>query len=189
MTTTRIPSVILAVDDQRESRDRLQAELMGRYGRDYRVVIESSPAAALATLRGMQDCNEPVAVVMASLWMAEMTGLHMLSAVKDIHPRTKRALVIPFGGWGHKDTADAIRRGIASGCIDYYLLQPWRTPDEVFHRTLAEFLYEWARSHEGTSCAICSHATGFPTSTFPATLPRGSRVWSHSDWPVAGSRS
>jgi len=150
MTTTRIPSVILAVDDQRESRDRLQAELMGRYGRDYRVVIESSPAAALATLRGMQDCNEPVAVVMASLWMAEMTGLHMLSAVKDIHPRTKRALVIPFGGWGHKDTADAIRRGIASGCIDYYLLQPWRTPDEVFHRTLAEFLYEWARSHEGT---------------------------------------
>lgn len=149
-TTTRIPSVILAVDDQRESRDRLQAELVGRYGRDYRVVIESSPVAALATLRAMRDGDEPVAVVMASLWMAEMNGLHMLSEVKDIHPRTKRALVIPFGGWGHKDTADAIHKGIASGCIDYYLLQPWRTPDEVFHRTLAEFLYEWARSHEGT---------------------------------------
>jgi hypothetical protein len=62
----------LAVDDQRETRDRLQAELVGRYGRDYRVVIESSPVAALAALRAMQANNEPVAVVVASLWMTEM---------------------------------------------------------------------------------------------------------------------
>jgi thioredoxin reductase (NADPH) len=150
VTTERIPPVILAVDDQRESRDRLQAELVGRYGRDYRVVIESSPVAALAALRAMQADNEPVAVVMASLWMTEMDGRHMLSAVKDIHPRTKRAVVIPFGGWGDGATAEAIRGGIASGSIDYYLLQPWRAPDEVFHRTLGEFLYEWARSYEGT---------------------------------------
>lgn len=145
-----LPPVILAVDDKHESRERLQAELVGRYGRDYRVVIESSPAAALAALRAMQAANAPVAVVMASLWMAEMNGRDMLSTVKEMHPRTKRAVVIPFGGWGDSATAEAIRGGVASGSIDYYLLQPWRSPDEVFHRTLGEFLYEWARSHEGT---------------------------------------
>ena len=131
-----MPPVILAVDDTRESRDRLHAELVSRYSRDYRIVIESSPVAALAALRAMQANNEPVAVVMASLWMTDMNGRDMLSAVKDIHPRTKRAVVIPFGGWGHRATAEAIRGGMASGCIDYYLLQPWKTPDEVFHRTL-----------------------------------------------------
>ena len=150
MTPEPIPPVIMAVDDKLESRDRLQAELVGRYGRDYRIVIESSPAAALAALRAMQSNNEPVAVVMASQWMSEMSGRDMLSAVKDIHPRAKRAVVIPFGAWGDAATAAAIRDGVASGGIDYYLLQPWRKPDEVFHRTLGEFLYEWARSHEGT---------------------------------------
>ncbi len=150
MTTERIPAVIMAVDDRSESRDRLQAELVGRYGRDYRVVIESSPGSALAALRAMQAGNEPVAVVMASLWMTEMNGRDMLSAVKDIHPRARRAVLIPFGGWKDAATAEAIRGGVASGCIDYYLLQPWKAPDEVFHRTLVEFLYEWARLHDGT---------------------------------------
>jgi thioredoxin reductase (NADPH) len=148
MTTERRPAVILAVDDQRESRERLQAELVGRYGRDYRVAIESSPVTALAALRAMQAGNEPVAVVMARLWMTEMNGRDMLSAVREIHPRAKRAVLIPFGGWGDAATAEAIRGGVASGSIDYYLLQPWKAPDEVFHRTLGEFLYEWARSHE-----------------------------------------
>jgi len=149
MTTKRIPPVILAVDDQRESRDRLQAELAGRFGHDYRVVVESSPVAALAALRDMHARNEPVAVAMARLWMTEMSGCDMLSAVKDMYPRTKRAVLIPFGGWGDAATAEAIRSGVASGCIDYYLLQPWKAPDEAFHRTLGEFLHEWSRTYEG----------------------------------------
>src|SRR5438876_4426499 len=150
MSTERTPPVILAVDDQRESRDRLEEELVGRYSHHYRVVLESSPVSALASLRAMQANGEPVAVVMANLWMTEMNGRDMLSAVKDIHPRTKRAVLIPFGGLGDGATAEAIRGGVASGCIDYFLLQPWKASDEAFHRTLGEFLYEWARSYEGT---------------------------------------
>ena len=139
----------MGVDDQPESRDRLRAELVGRYGHDYRVVIESSPVDALATLRALHAGNEPIAVVMASLWMSEMNGCDMLSAVRDILPRTKRAVLIPFGGWGDEATAEAIRTGVANGCIDYYLLKPWKAPDEAFHRTLGEFLHEWSRIYEG----------------------------------------
>ena len=32
------------------------------------------------------------------------------------------------------------------GQIDYYLLKPWRSPDELFHRTLSEFIHEWAQA-------------------------------------------
>ena len=34
---------------------------------------------------------------------------------------------------------------MALGRIDYYVLKPERSPDELFHRTIAEFLFEWAR--------------------------------------------
>src|SRR5262245_66491242 len=108
----------MAVDDQAESRERLQSELVGRYAHDYRVVIESSPVDALETLRAIHAGGEPVAVVMASVWMSEMSGGDMLAAVRDMLPRTKRAVLIPFGGWGDRATARAIRGGVASGGID-----------------------------------------------------------------------
>ena len=36
---------------------------------------------------------------------------------------------------------------MALGHIDYYVLKPWSTPDEYFHRTISEFLHEWARAN------------------------------------------
>ena len=35
------------------------------------------------------------------------------------------------------------------GHIDYYVLKPWTTPDELFHRHVSEFLQEWRRATEG----------------------------------------
>src|SRR5215207_4823743 len=35
---------------------------------------------------------------------------------------------------------------MALGHIDYYVLKPWQSPDEFFHRTVAEFLHEWTRA-------------------------------------------
>jgi thioredoxin reductase (NADPH) len=37
-------------------------------------------------------------------------------------------------------------RSIAVGDISYYVLKPWTTPDELFHRAIAEFVQEWSRS-------------------------------------------
>jgi thioredoxin reductase (NADPH) len=44
------------------------------------------------------------------------------------------------------DTADCIRRSMARGYIDYYVLKPWAEPDELFHRLVSEFLFEWRRA-------------------------------------------
>jgi thioredoxin reductase (NADPH) len=35
---------------------------------------------------------------------------------------------------------------MAVGDISYYVLKPWITPDELFHRVVAEFVQEWSRS-------------------------------------------
>ena len=32
------------------------------------------------------------------------------------------------------------------GQIDYYVIRPWHSPDEYFHRTITEFLSEWDRA-------------------------------------------
>jgi thioredoxin reductase (NADPH) len=43
---------------------------------------------------------------------------------------------------------------MALGHIDYYLLKPWRTGDELFHRVMSEFLHEWARVHRREARAV-----------------------------------
>jgi thioredoxin reductase (NADPH) len=65
--------------------------------------------------------------------------------VSELHPQTKRGLLIDFGAWGDEETAVVIREAMARGHIDYYVLKPWSEPDELFHRTVCEFLHEWRR--------------------------------------------
>jgi thioredoxin reductase (NADPH) len=42
-----------------------------------------------------------------------------------------------------------VRDAMALGHIDYYVLKPWKSPDELFHRTVCEFLHEWWRAADG----------------------------------------
>jgi thioredoxin reductase (NADPH) len=75
-----------------------------------------------------------------------MTGTELLQQVPAKHPSAKRGLLIEWGGWADTNTSEAIFEAMALGCIDYYVLKPERSPDELFHRTVADFLFEWARA-------------------------------------------
>jgi len=136
--------VILAVDDDREARAHLERELR-RYEVDYRVVVATSPDEAVAYLEAFGRDGEPVAIVFAAQWMHGITGDELLERSRELHPRAKRGLLVDFGAWGDPPTASAIRHAMAVGDIDYYVLKPWRDADELFHRTISEFLYEWSR--------------------------------------------
>lgn len=138
--------VILAVDDEDNTRNQLTIELERRYARDYRIVSVSSAKVALATLEELDESGASVALVLADQWMPDMTGVALLSHIRSTHPLTKRALLISWGDWGDDATAEAIRGGMSTGCMDYYLLKPWTSPDELFHRSVSEFLHEWTRS-------------------------------------------
>jgi thioredoxin reductase (NADPH) len=141
-----IRPAVLAVDEDRESLARIEAELAHRFGADYRIVCERSPADALRVLTRMRTEGDPVALVLAYEGMGELRGAELLDRVKALHPHAKRALLIDWGGWGDRETAEAIVRSMALGGIDYYVLKPWRSPDELFNRTIAEFLHEWSQS-------------------------------------------
>src|ERR671910_296463 len=138
--------VLLAVDDEPEALGRIEEELVRRYASDYRVVCVSSGAAACTELATMRAAGEDVAVVLADQWMPDQTGAECLAEAQVLHPSAKRALLVEWGAWGDRETADAILRAMALGHIDYYLLKPWRSPDELFHRTLSEFIHEWSQA-------------------------------------------
>ena len=137
--------LILAVDDEPAALTRITSELQ-RYSRDYRVVCGPSAESALRQLRALRDAGEQVAIVLAAK-SPNLKGETLLAEVHDLHPHAKRGLLIPWGGWGDEEIADAIRDAMAVGHIDYYVLKPWSTPDELFHRLVSEFLHEWRRAH------------------------------------------
>ena len=139
---------IFAVDSDPEAIQRIARELR-RYDADYRVVCGRSPEAALAQLERMRDAGERVAIVLAARGETGLRGEELLARVYDLHPYAKRALLIPWGGWADEETADVIRTAMTLGHIDYYILEPWTTPDELFHRLISEFLQEWRRATEG----------------------------------------
>lgn len=146
--------MLLAVDDDPSALERIARELERRYGDDYRVLCERSADAALAELERMRDTGEGVAVVLADQWMPEATGSDLLARVRQLHPQAKRGLLIEWGDWGDRPTADAVLKAMGLGDIDYYVLKPVWEPDEQFHRTISEFLYEWTRTAPASSREI-----------------------------------
>jgi thioredoxin reductase (NADPH) len=140
------PPAMLVVEDEGEPRALIRDELERRYGSDYRVRCEGSALAALARLERWRDSGQRVALVLADQWMPDLTGEEFLARAKALFPDAKRALLIDFGAWGDRETADAMLRAMAAGRMDYYVLKPWRRADEYFHRTITEFLNEWGRA-------------------------------------------
>lgn len=144
VTTDERP-LLFAVDEDAQSIARITGELQ-RYARDYRVVCGPSTEAALAQLERVREEGSPVAMVLSARGSGALTGERLLQRVHEIHPHAKRGLLIEWGGWTDPETADAIRAAMARGYIDYYVLKPWTEPDELFHRTVSEFLFEWRRA-------------------------------------------
>ncbi|MBA3374645.1 MAG: FAD-dependent oxidoreductase [Actinobacteria bacterium] len=148
MTASDERPLIFAVDPDPDAIRRITGELQ-RYSADYRVVCGPSPEAALTQLEHMRDAGDRVAIVFAARGERGLRGEELLARVYDLHPYAKRGLLIPWGGWADEETADVIRQAMTLGHIDYYVLTPWTTPDELFHRLVSEFLQEWRRATEG----------------------------------------
>jgi thioredoxin reductase (NADPH) len=188
---------ILVVEDEGEVRARIRGELERRYGTDYRVRCVGSATDALARLEGWREAGDPVALVLADQWMPDMLGEDFLACARALYPDAKRALLVKFGAWGHRDTADAMLRAMARGNIDYYVLKPWRRADEYFHRTITEFLQEWERASSGAPqevAVVCewrsprSHQlrqmlarNGVPHVVHDTDSPEGRRILAEAD--------
>jgi thioredoxin reductase (NADPH) len=140
--------LILTVDADVDSLDRTEGELARRLGGDFRVRGESSLAAATDELTETAAAGGDLALLLidSDLPRAEVESL--LASTRAQFPDARRVLLIPWGGWADRATADVILRGMSLGEIDYYVLKPWKSPDEYFHRTVAEFVHEWSRTRQ-----------------------------------------
>ncbi|MFC7596199.1 FAD-dependent oxidoreductase [Terrabacter sp. GCM10028922] len=140
--------LLLVVDPDLDGLARTEGELARRFGADFRVRSESDSAAALQQLELAAERGDPVALVLADPWLPGIGGADLLRAVRTLHPDAGRALLVPWGAWADRRTADAILRGMSLGDINYYVLEPWTSPDELFCRTVSEFVQMWSRTVE-----------------------------------------
>jgi thioredoxin reductase (NADPH) len=138
--------VLFAVDeDERFLRD-IECELVDRYAQSYRVVCVSSARDAMAELEALADADEDVALVLAAHRLGEMPGSELLGKARDLHPHAQRGLLIEWGSWGDGKTAEEIFQAMARRQIEYYVIRPSQSPDELFHQSVSTFLLEWAHA-------------------------------------------
>ena len=138
-------ALLLVVDVDPAQLHRIEAELQQGFG-DFRVRGELTADDGLRTLEGAHARNERVAVVLVDAAIPEEQRARLFTAARTGHPDARRALLVDWGAWADRDAAAAVLRAMALGDISYYVLKPWTTPDELFRRTIAEFVVEWSRS-------------------------------------------
>jgi thioredoxin reductase (NADPH) len=109
----------------------------------------------LEVLTGLRESGDRLALVLADQWLPDGTGCELLANARDAFPHARRLLLISWGEWAVDATARPLRRAIGLGQIDYYVLKPWRTADELFHRSVTEFLHDWV----GTDASLSRELT------------------------------
>lgn len=149
-STDRRP-VILAVDDDPDAIELIRGELEDRYGRAYDVRTARAATTAWRVLSELHEAGGRVALVLSDQWLPDGTGCELLARARELFPRSRRLLLISWGEWSVDATAQPLRRAIGLGQIDYYVLKPWHAADELFHRTVTEYLHEWVGSDASLS--------------------------------------
>jgi thioredoxin reductase (NADPH) len=146
----------MVVDGNPGSLAALDGTLRRRYGHDYLIISEATPATAIVRLHELRAAGRPVAVVMAPAAVAEAPAADFLAQVRSVQPAAKRVLVVPRGGpaapslrvpvplVADRQAATPVLRALAHGMIDAYLSAPGAGRDEGFHRAVSELLEEWA---------------------------------------------
>jgi len=138
-------SVMVAVDEDLDGLENVRAQLVQRYGRDYRIEALGDPDEALSRLTALRDAGVDIALVLAGQPASGAAGGELLDHVRQLHPHAKRVLLVSESVWAEPSNAGMIRAAMALGRIDHYVLRPAASPDEVFHEAVSSFLLEWAR--------------------------------------------
>jgi thioredoxin reductase (NADPH) len=142
------PIILLAIASI-AARNAVLRELERRYTLDYRVVPTAGAAEAHSALVDALRHGERVALLLAdeaAVGQPTDPGSTLFPEARLRFPDLRRGLLIEWGSWAKPSTRDAVLQLMGTGQIDYYVIRPWHSPDEYFHRTVTEFLLEWERS-------------------------------------------
>jgi thioredoxin reductase (NADPH) len=139
-----LPAIVVAGSDP-DGLEPVEAHLVERYARRYRIECHAAPDAALALLDALADDGVDVALLLVTPSAVRATDGALLDRARLTHPQAKRCLLVPPNVWLDPQTAAAIRAAMTLGRIDHFVHEPGVPPDEVFHEAVGSFLLEWAR--------------------------------------------
>jgi thioredoxin reductase (NADPH) len=142
--------VVLAVDDDGDVLAALEQALRKRYGADYQILVERSPAAGLQTLEQLRRGGVAVTVIIADQWMPQLTGVEFLAHAHQLHPSARRMLLI---GVLDRSVNEPMSQAMALGRIDGWLWKPWEPAEEHLYLPVSEQLSEWIRATVGSAMA------------------------------------
>ncbi len=141
------PPVILVASADEGVRASLLEPLRRRYAEDYRIVEADGPAAAVAAIEELAaDDDGSLALVLADDASPVAGHESVFAAARRGFPDVRRGLVIEWGSWADRATADAVLQLMSHVQIDYYVVRPVHSPDESFHRAITDFLREYEAS-------------------------------------------
>ena len=140
--------VLFALDEDEVALRAVERELVDRYERSYRIVCASSVEEARTELSALARAGEEVALVLAAPELTGISAGEFLGEVRLQHRHAQRGLMIDWGSWGAGGMADVIFRAMARRQIEYYVIRPSQTPDELFHQSISTFLLEWAHARK-----------------------------------------
>ncbi|HEV8192864.1 MAG TPA: RNA-guided endonuclease TnpB family protein [Ktedonobacterales bacterium] len=140
--------IILAAETDQAVADALERDLQRRYGADYETLVERSPATGLERLRANQNQGQgggaEVALLIAGLWMPEMSGIDFLVRAHALAPDAKRLLLIAFADPSANEAA-ATAATLAQ--FESFVTKPWASPEEWLYPEISQLLGEWAKGH------------------------------------------
>lgn len=129
--------VLLLVESNEDVRKQIQHDLERRYGKRYRTFTAKSAGEALETLRGLNEQNVPVALVLADQKLPDISGVGFLKQANALCPQAKRGLLTTFN-----DT-DAAIEAIKGSKIDDYLVKPCQPAEQNLYPSLNDLLADW----------------------------------------------
>ncbi|CAN5402635.1 MAG: FAD-dependent oxidoreductase [Acidimicrobiia bacterium] len=142
--------VILVAARQREHGDQVGEQLRKRYEIDYDIRVVASSADAATVIDTLRQSGGAMALLLADDPTPLASGFSVFAHARRHFPDVRRGLLIEWGAWSDPEASRVVLGLMAMGQIDYYVIRPWRSPDEYFHRTVTEFLMEWERAIDRT---------------------------------------
>jgi thioredoxin reductase (NADPH) len=134
--------ILFVVDGDTATLESLAAVLKRRFGADYRIFTDVSPASALAHIEEACERGEKVALVVSDLWASGTNGPEWLVRVRELCPGAGRCVLV---GFGDAAAYQALRQALVLGQADTYLFKPWGSPEERLYPVVSELLGSWAR--------------------------------------------
>jgi thioredoxin reductase len=140
------PAAIVIVCREPGARQILHRELSQRYGSDYQIVVCDRPAELAPWMRDLRAAGLPVALVIGGVGAQDPDGIEVLSAVRAIDPTALRVAAVRWGDWPSRRS---VFEAVTVGTVDHWVIRPVQAPAEEFHRSITEFLREWASQRGG----------------------------------------